>query len=75
MTKAIASYPDWQRPAVVARRMRQYNPNGPNGMGVLAAKAQNDRDQAKIQRENDARLFDNARKKAGRKIQPTGDES
>lgn len=38
MSKAIASYPEHQRPMVIARRMRQYDPKGANGCGVLAAK-------------------------------------
>lgn len=38
MSKAIASYPEHQRPMVIARRMKQYDPKGINGCGVLAAK-------------------------------------
>lgn len=37
MSKSIASYPESMRATVVARRMRQYNPKGGNGIGVLAA--------------------------------------
>lgn len=43
MSKGIASYPEHMRPVVVARRMKQYDPDGFNGIGVLAAKAQYDR--------------------------------
>lgn len=49
MSKGIRSYPESQRALVVARRMRQYNPKGTNGLGTLAAKAQYDREQSKIQ--------------------------
>lgn len=37
MSKAIASYPEHMRQMVIDRRVRQYNPKGPNGCGVLAA--------------------------------------
>ena len=38
MSKSISSYPEHMRQMVTDRRMRQYNPKGPNGCGVLAAK-------------------------------------
>lgn len=37
MSKAIRSYPEAFRETVIARRVRQYNPKGSNGCGVLAA--------------------------------------
>lgn len=37
MSKAISSYPEHQRQMVIDRRVRQYNPKGPNGIGVLGA--------------------------------------
>lgn len=43
MSKGIASYPEHMRPVVVARRMKAYDPQGFNGIGTLAAKAQYDR--------------------------------
>lgn len=47
MTKAIRSYPEKMQSAVVARRMRQYDPKGPNGLGVLSAKAVYDKQTTK----------------------------
>lgn len=38
MSKSIASYPSHMQAQVVARRMKQYDPKGINGCGVLAAK-------------------------------------
>lgn len=38
MSKSIASYPDSMRSVVIARRMRNYDPKGGNGIGTLAAK-------------------------------------
>lgn len=43
VSKPISSYPERMRQAVVDRRMRQYDPKGGNGLGVLAAKAQYER--------------------------------
>lgn len=37
MSKAISSYRDSEKLAVIERRLKQYNPKGPNGLGVLAA--------------------------------------
>lgn len=37
MSKAIRSYPETMREAVIARRVRMFNPKGANGCGVLAA--------------------------------------
>lgn len=37
MSKGIMSYPEHQRQIVIDRRVRQYNPKGPNGCGVLGA--------------------------------------
>lgn len=37
MSKALASYPEHIRGAVITRRMKQYDPKGGNGLGTLAA--------------------------------------
>lgn len=38
MSKGIANYPAHMQAAVVARRMKTYDPKGINGIGTLAAK-------------------------------------
>jgi len=47
MSKGIATYPENMRQHVIDRRMRAYNPKGPNGIGTLAAKAAYDKRLAK----------------------------
>ena len=50
MTKGISSYPAHMRPMIVQRRMKRFRGDGTDGNGTLAAKAQYDRDTAKIQK-------------------------